>query len=218
MKHIPLNYSPPDSTQLLQQSEAFFKNIDKRRSIRHFSDREVPVQVIENIILSASTAPSGAHKQPWFFCAVSNPEIKKEIRLAAEQEEYENYHGRMSEDWIQDLEPLGTDWQKPFLEIAPWLIVVFRKVYDLEEGMKKKNYYVSESVGIASGFLLSAIHMTGLVSLTHTPSPMNFLVDILKRPSYEKPYLLVPVGYPAEDAKVPDLVRKSKNEVAKFFI
>jgi iodotyrosine deiodinase len=170
------------------------------------------------LIKTASTAPSGAHKQPWHFCAIHNSELKAKIRLAAEEEEYENYHGRMSEEWIDDLKPFGTDWHKEFLEIAPWLIVVFRKVHDVVDGKKSKNYYVQESVGIATGMLLTAIHNAGLVSLTHTPSPMNFLSKVLERPENEKPFLLIPVGYAAEGSTVPDLKRKSLDEISTFYM
>lgn len=216
-KFIPYISKSPEIETVLHRSQLFYKNMDTRRTIRHFSNKAVPKAVIEHIILTASSAPSGAHKQPWTFCAVANPVIKKEIRAAAEKEEYESYNGRMTEEWLQDLAPLGTDWNKPFLEIAPWLIVVFRKAYDLVDGEKHKCYYVNESVGIASGFLLTAIHQAGLVSLTHTPSPMNFLQKILNRPENERPYLLVPVGYPAADAEVPDLKRKPLEEVAFFY-
>jgi iodotyrosine deiodinase len=186
--------------------------------VRDFSDKPVPKAVIENIFLAASTAPSGAHKQPWTFCAVSNTEIKRQIREAAEKEEYENYHGRMSAEWIEDLKPFGTDWQKPFLEVAPWLIVIFRRIYDLDDmGQKHNNYYVNESVGLASGFLLAAIHQVGLVALTHTPSPMNFLTKVLNRPENEKPFLLIPVGYPADEVLVPDIRRKPLAQVSLFF-
>jgi nitroreductase len=191
--------------------------MDKRRSLRFFSDREVPREVIENLIMTASTAPSGAHKQPWTFCAISDPEIKRRIREAAEEEEYKSYHGRMSETWLEDLRPFDTDWHKPFLEIAPWLIVVFRRIYELVDGEKRNNYYVNESVGLASGFLLTAIHNAGLVALTHTPSPMNFLANILKRPENERPFLLIPVGYPAEDATVPKLDRKPLQAISAFY-
>ncbi len=212
-------YSRPfiEQPAMVKKIEAHYQFMDQRRSLREFSDKSVDKAVIEKLIMAASTAPSGAHKQPWTFCAVSNPEIKKQIRIAAEEEEYENYHGRMSEDWLDDLRPFGTDWHKEFLEIAPWLIVVFKKVYDLNDGEKTKNYYVNESVGLASGFLLSAIHEAGLVALTHTPSPMNFLIKILNRPVNEKPFLLIPVGYPKDDATVPDLTRKSLGEVSVFF-
>lgn len=202
--------------EMIAHSADYFEFMSSRRSIRHFSDRPVPKEVIENLIKTAASAPSGAHKQPWHFCAIASPEVKKKIRVAAEKEEYENYHGRMSDDWLEDLEPFATDWHKPFIETAPWLIAVFKKPYDLVAGEKKQNYYVNESVGIASGILISAIHKAGLVTLTHTPSPMNFLQDILKRPSNERAFLLMPVGYPANGAKVPSLDRKSLDEVADF--
>ena len=166
----------------------------------------------------ASTAPSGAHKQPWHFCVVSNPDLKKQIRAAAEKEEYDSYHGRMNDEWVKDLEPLGTDWHKPFLEIAPYLIIVFKKSYNVDNGQKSQNYYVNESVGIACGFLLTAIHQAGLVALTHTPSPMNFLSKLLERPTNEKPFLLVPVGYPAEECYVPDIKRKPLDQVMDLYI
>ena len=202
----------------LQHSQEYYQWLDQRRTVRDFSSRAVPRELIENLILSASTAPSGAHKQPWNFCAVSNPEIKKQIRIAAEKEEYDSYHGRMSERWLKDLEALGTDWHKPFLEIAPWLIIVFKKAFELDdEGEKTNNYYVNESVGLAAGFLLTAIHNAGLVALTHTPSPMNFLVKILDRPANERPFLLIPVGYPAEEVYVPRLERRSLEMVSEFY-
>ncbi|MCG8320534.1 MAG: nitroreductase family protein [Cytophagales bacterium] len=202
----------------LQHSRDYYQWLDRRRTVRDFSDRPVPRELIENLILSASSAPSGAHKQPWRFCAVSNPGIKKEIRKAAEKEEYESYHGRMSERWLKDLQALGTDWHKPFLEIAPWLIIVFKKAYEWgEKGEKTNNYYVNESVGLAAGFLLTAIHNAGLVALTHTPSPMNFLVKILNRPDNERPFLLIPVGYPAKDVYVPRLQRRPLEEISEFY-
>ncbi len=204
-------YSAEETTKA---AKTFYQELDTRRSVREFSDRPVSKEVIEQLILTASSAPSGAHKQPWTFVAVSNPEIKKQIRAAAEKEEFENYNGRMSEEWLEDLKVFGTDDQKPFLEIAPWLIVVFKKVHDVEDGVKKKNYYVNESVGLASGFLLTAIHNAGLVSLTHTPSPLNFLQKILDRPANERPFLLIPVGYPADDAMVPELKRKELEEIS----
>jgi iodotyrosine deiodinase len=214
-----LSYAHPliSEADCLAQSQAFYQKMDTRRTLRFFADTPVPKAVIKNIILTASSAPSGAHKQPWTFCAVSSMDIKKAIRAAAEQEEYTNYHGRMSEEWLQDLMPFGTDWQKPFLETAPWLIIVFKKSYHLVDGVQQKNYYVTESVGIACGFLLAAIHQAGLVSLTHTPSPMNFLQKILHRPENERPFLLVPVGYAAESAVVPNIKRKGLDEVAVFF-
>ncbi len=203
----------PDEMQ--KRSQDFYTWMDQRRTARDFSSRPVPREVIENIILTASSAPSGAHKQPWTFCIVSNAQIKKEIRLAAEKEERESYENRMSDEWLDDLRPLGTDWQKPFLEIAPYLIIVFSRSYEISEnGKKHQNYYVKESTGIACGFLLAAIHHAGLVALTHTPSPMNFLSELLKRPQNEKPFLLIPVGYPADECWVPDLSRKELKEIA----
>ena len=210
----PLPFNQEESFKNVEQH---FHFMETRRSLREFSDRPVDIKIIEEIIKVASTAPSGAHKQPWTFCAVQDQNIKKQIREAAEKEEYENYHGRMSESWLKDLEPFETDWHKPFLDTAPWLIVVFKKVYDLEGDEKRNNYYVNESVGIATGFLLSAIHHCGLVALTHTPSPMNFLSKVLERPSNERPFLLIPVGYPPENAKVPDLKRKNLNDVMEIY-
>jgi nitroreductase len=214
---IAYSRQSPEPEEMLRRSADFYAWLDQRRSLREFSDRPVPRAVIENLIRAASTAPSGAHKQPWTFCAVSDPAIKQRIRAEAEQEEYRNYHGRMSEEWLEDLLPFGTDWQKPFLEIAPWLIVVFRQIYGLKEGKRESHYYVQESLGLACGLLLAAIHDAGLVALTHTPSPMNFLSEVLGRPDHERPFLLIPVGYPAENASVPDLRRKPLEEVALFF-
>jgi nitroreductase len=207
-----------DEAKMLQESGEYLEWIDQRRTVRDFSDKPVPKEVIDNILLAASTAPSGAHKQPWTFCVVSNPEIKTKIKEAAEQEELESYKGRMSDEWLEALKPIGTDWHKPFLEIAPYLIIIFKKSYDLDsEGNKKNNYYVNESVGLAGGFLLTAIHQAGLVALTHTPSPMNFLTKILERPVNERPYLLIPVGYPAKKVYVPKLERKPLKDIAKFY-
>lgn len=207
-----------DQDEMTRRTASFTKWMDTRRTCRDFSDKPIPKEVIEHIILSASTAPSGAHKQPWTFCVVSDPEIKKLIRVAAEKEEKESYAGRMSEEWLKDLAPIGTGWQKPFLEIAPYLIIVFKRSYEFEDnGHKHQNYYVTESVGLACGFLLAAIHNAGLVALTHTPSPMNFLSRVLKRPENEKPFLLIPVGYPAEECWVPDIKRKELDEVAQFY-
>ncbi len=215
---IPYTKETYDAAEMQKRVQWFYEWANKRRTCRSFSEREVPVAVIENIIKTASTAPSGAHKQPWTFCAVSNKSQKKAIRQAAEEEEYKSYKGRMSEEWLEDLAPIGTDWQKPFLETAPWLIVVFRRNYELQpDGKKRQNYYVQESCGIACGLLLAAIHHAGLVALTHTPSPMNFLSRLLNRPENEKPFLLIPVGYAAGDALVPDLKRKELGEIAVFF-
>ena len=212
--HIEHN-SPILPIETVQKRAAdYYQALDSRRTIRDFSSKPVPKSVIEDLILTASTAPSGAHKQPWTFCAIEDPSVKTAIRIAAEKEEYESYTHRMSEQWLKDLAPIGTDWQKPFLEIAPWLIVVFAQATGLQ---KEKHYYVQESVGIACGFLIAAIHNAGLATLTHTPSPMNFLKTVLKRPDNERPFLLLPVGYPADDVFVPDLRRKSLEESAVFY-
>ncbi len=204
--------------EMLQRSTKFLLHMDKRRTCRDFSNNSIDRVVIENIILSASTAPSGAHKQPWTFCVVTNTEIKKQIRTEAEKEEYESYNSRMPEEWKKDLLPLQTDWKKEFLELAPYLIIVFKKSYELDAaGYKTNTYYATESCGIACGFLLAAIHDAGLVALTHTPSPMNFLSKVLNRPVNEKPFLVIPVGYAAAECWVPDLKRKELNEVAVFY-
>ncbi|MCB0503998.1 MAG: nitroreductase family protein [Cyclobacteriaceae bacterium] len=214
VEYVRDTYEPHE---MVERSDTYFHWLNSRRTARDFSDKPVPKEVIENILKSASTAPSGAHKQPWTFCVVSNPEIKKQIRIAAEEEEKESYSKRMSEEWLHDLEHLGTDWHKPFLEIAPYLIVVFKKAYNINGEDKTNNYYVNESVGLASGFLLTAIHNAGLVALTHTPSPMGFLSKILNRPENERPFLLIPVGYPAEITFVPKLERKPLNEISEFY-
>jgi len=204
--------------EMIKKSTAFYHWIDKRRSIREFSDKEVPKSVIENIILAASTAPSGAHKQPWTFCAISNSELKNKIRIAAEAEEKETYEHRMTDRWKNDLAPLAVDMYKPFLEKAPWLIVVCKKAFEFkEDGSKQNNYYVNESVGIACGMLITAIHNAGLVTLTHTPSPMKFLTKLLDRPENERAFLLLPVGYAQEPTYVPDIKRKSLDEVSEFY-
>ena len=217
-RHIAYEGDHLTEDEMISKSKVYFNFLDSRRSVRHFSDRMVPVEVIENIIRSAGTAPSGAHKQPWKFCAVSNSELKSKIREAAEKEEQENYNSRMSARWLKDLAPLGTDTNKEFLEIAPWLIIVFKEVYEINEaGEKQNNYYVNESVGIACGMLISAIHNAGLVTLTHTPSPMNFLSEILNRPKNERAFLLLPVGYAAEDAYVPDIQRKKLDDISDFY-
>ncbi len=215
---VKYNRDTYPADELLKRAANFAAWMDTRRTCRDFSDKPIPVKIIEDIVLAASTAPSGAHKQPWTFCVVSNTEIKKQIRVEAEKEEYESYNGRMPEDWKNDLLPLQTDWKKEFLEIAPYLIIVFKKSYDIDmEGKKTNTYYASESCGIACGFLLAAIHNAGLVALTHTPSPMNFLSKILNRPVNEKPFLLIPVGYAAEECWVPDIKRKELDEVAQFY-
>ncbi|MBL4753088.1 MAG: nitroreductase family protein [Flavobacteriales bacterium] len=216
-KFIPFEGQDLTEEEMLTRSIENYSFMNTRRSIRQFSDRPVPREILENIIKAASTAPSGAHKQPWSFCLISNPEMKSKIKEAAEIEEKENYSGRMSEQWVKDLNPFGTNWQKPFLEIAPWLIVVFKRVYETVDGKKRNNYYVGESVGIATGMLLTAIHRAGLCSLTHTPSPMNFLAEVLQRPRNERAFLLIPVGYPAEDTMVPDINRKPIEEIITYF-
>lgn len=203
--------------ETVRRSIEHLEYMQKRRTVRDFSSKAIPTQVIENIIMAGSTAPSGAHKQPWTFCVVTNPELKSKIKVAAEEEEYESYNGRMPKDWLEDLSYLGTDWHKPFLETAPALIIVFKKSYDVTDGIKRNNYYVTESVGLACGFLLEAIHYCGLVALTHTPSPMNFLCKLLNRPENEKPFLLIPIGYPAENTMVPDLKRKEEEQVIRYF-
>ncbi len=215
IKYSHVQYAPEE---MVNRSADFYNWMETRRSVRDFSDKPVPKEVIENIIMTASTAPSGAHKQPWTFCVVSDPEIKKQIRAAAEKEEYESYTKRMSEEWLEDLKPMATDWNKPFLETAPYLIIAFKRPYELDaEGKKHQNYYVNESVGLACGFLISAIHDAGLVTLTHTPSPMKFLEQILGRPSNERAFLLLPVGYEAEEVYVPNNKRKPLEEVAVFY-
>lgn len=218
MAFIP--YRPPFTPtpdELTERSRAYYDFLHYRRSIRDFSDKPVPRPVIETLIMAASTAPSGANKQPWTFCVVGNPDLKRQIREAAEAEEYRSYSGRMSAEWLEDLAPLGTDWRKPFLETAPWLIILFRRSYEINDDRKRPNYYVMESVGLAAGFLLTAIHQAGLVALTHTPSPMDFLSRLLNRPANEKPFLLIPVGYPADEAHVPDIRRKDPDEVMVWY-
>ncbi|WP_298501954.1 nitroreductase family protein [uncultured Maribacter sp.] len=217
-EHVVYQSNALTQEELRKESIAFYNFLDQRRSVREYDDTPVPKEVIENLIKTASTAPSGAHKQPWTFCAVSNPKLKAKIKEAAEAEEKESYESRMSDRWKKDLEPLGTDMHKPFLEIAPWLIIVFKKVHEIgESGEKMNNYYVNESVGIASGMLITAIHNAGLVTLTHTPSPMNFLAKLLNRPSNERAFLLLPVGYPKSPTYVPNIERKPLDQIAEFY-
>ncbi len=215
LTHIPEQYT---EDEILKKTKAHFNFMDKRRSIRHFSDKLIPIEILENLIKTASTAPSGANKQPWTFCLIQSPRIKLKIREAAEAEEEKSYTKRMNDSWIRDLAPLGTNADKPFLETAPYLIVVFKKPYEVDaNGEKKQNYYVNESVGLACGFLISAIHNAGLVTLTHTPNPMRFLEKILDRPSNERAFLLLPIGYPAKDVFVPDIKRKKLEDVYKLY-
>ena len=217
-KFIPLNdfkeYSPED---MIKRSESFYNQIKQRRTVRDFSDKPVSKEVIENCLRTAGTAPSGANLQPWHFVVVSDPKIKKRIRFAAEKEEKEFYTNRAPKEWLDALAPLGTNEEKPFLDKAPHLIAIFAKSYDiLADGRKVKQYYSQESTGIACGILITAIHNAGLVSLTHTPSPMNFLNKILGRPNNERPFLLLVIGYPAKDAKVPDIKKKKLSEIVTF--
>jgi nitroreductase len=204
----------PEET--LRRARGFHAEMERRRSVRFFSPEPVPRELIEIAIRTASTAPSGAHRQPWKFVVVGDPDLKREIRAAAETEEYESYiGGRMPAEWLEALAPLGTSWEKPFLETVPWLVVVFEELYGQDpDGRKRKNYYPKESVGIACGLFIAALHHMGLATLTHTPSPMAFLSRLLDRPVNEKPFILFPVGYPAPDAEVPDLMRKDLEEIA----
>jgi len=204
--------------EMNERSQDFLHWADTRRSVRDFSSKPVPKIVMENIIMTASTAPSGAHKQPWTFCLISSKELKNELRKLAEVEEYKSYNGRMSEEWLKDLAPLGTNWEKEFIDVAPWIVVLMKRIYEIDEnGEKQNNYYVAESVGIAAGFFLMAVHNAGLVALTHTPSPMNFITKALGRPENERPFLLIPVGFPAENAQIPSLKRKDSSEVIKLY-
>ena len=211
-----LKFNLLTKTKMLNHSNTFLKRIKLRRSVRDFSDKTIPIDLITNAIKAAASCPSGANKQPWHFVVISDKSIKKKIRLAAEKEERAFYGFRASNDWLKDLEPFGTTWSKPFLETAPSLIAIFKKIYDVNEKKIKKNYYVNESVGIACGVLLTALHYSGLVTLTHTPSPMGFLENILERPKNEKAFLLIPVGFPAKDARVPILDKKPFKEICNI--
>jgi iodotyrosine deiodinase len=211
---IPYTRERMSREEMIAAARAFLETIRLRRTVREFSNDPVPDEVIAMAIEAASLAPSGANMQPWKFVVVRDPEIKRRIRIAAEKEEHENYHGRMTEEWLRALAPLQTDEHKEFLEVAPLLIVVFKEDYGLDaDGRRVTHYYVNESVGIACGFLLAALNAAGLATLTHTPSPMGFLRDILGRPKNEKAYLLIPVGYPAEGCRVPDIAKKGLDEV-----
>ena len=217
MSFQKLNFNPKCETEMKKVSETTLKHFMQRRTVREFSDKKIPIEIIKNVVKSASSAPSGANKQPWYFGIVKDPKVKKNIRLAAEKEEKLFYEKRASESWLRDLNQFDTDWHKPFLEKAPFLIAVFKQNYDLGRADKRKNYYVNESVGIAIGFLLVALHNAGLVTLVHTPSPMGFLEKILNRPQNEKAVVLIPVGYPAANTKVPKLKKKSFEDVATIF-
>lgn len=206
---VPLEFTRLSEDEMRKRGEELYQNLDTRRSVRNFSEEPIPLDVVRKAILTASTAPSGAHKQPWRFVIVTDPAVKRQIRLAAEEEERETYAHRMSDEWRSALAPLATDAHKPYLETVPAIVVMFRADYDLApDGSRKKNYYVQESCGIALGMLIAALHVAGLATLTHTPSPMGFLQKILKRPPNEKTYMLLPVGYPAQGCVVPKLNRK----------
>ena len=217
MKFERYSFKKKSPQDMITQSNELMREMLNRRSIRDFSSEEIPEVVIKNVLKTAMAAPSGANKQPWKFVVVKDENIKKKIRIAAEKEEKKFYEHRATEEWLKDLNKFGTDWNKSFLENAPALIIVFRQSYDNSGDGKRKNYYVNESVGIACGFLLMALQNAGLVSLTHTPSPMGFLERILKRPKNEKAYLLIPVGFPAENAEVPILNKKSYNKSVEVF-
>ena len=216
---IPYRPKRLPEAEMRRRALDFHAAMDRRRSVRAFSPDPVPRELIEIAIRTASTAPSGAHRQPWKFVVVGDPGLKREIRAAAEAEEYESYvGGRMPEEWLEALAPLGTGWEKPFLETAPWIVVVFEELYGVRpDGGKRKNYYPKESVGIACGLFIAALHQMGLATLTHTPSPMAFLSRLLDRPANEKPFILFPIGYPAPDAEVPDIRRKGLEEVAVWY-
>lgn len=215
---VELGFNRLAPNEMEARGDALLELMERRRSVRMFSSDPVPRELIEKAIMTASTAPSGAHKQPWRFVAVSSPDVKSAIRMAAEAEERINYEeNRMNEQWQAALAPLGTDWHKEFLEMAPWIVVLFEERYEVAaDGEQRKNYYVKESTGIAAGLFIAAIHNMGLVTLTHTPSPMAFLTKTLNRPENERPFVLFPIGYPADKVKVPDLKRKSLGEVSVF--
>ncbi len=212
---IPYNPDRVPQEEILARAERIFAEMDQRRSVRMFSPEPVPREAIELAIRTASTAPSGAHRQPWTFVVVGDPEKKRAIREAAEEEERTNYEGgRLPDHWLKALEPLGTDWHKEYLEMAPWIVVIFEQRYGIgPDGEQQKNFYVKESVGIACGLFIAAIHQMGLATLTHTPSPMAFLTKLLERPRNERPFALLPIGYPAADCEVPDITRKDLNQV-----
>lgn len=213
----PLEFIKRSPSEMKERAKAFYELIKQRRTVREFSDHPIPEGVLEQCILAAGTAPNGANKQPWHFVVVQDADIKKKIREAAEEEEHEFYNRRAPEDWLEDLVPFGTNEHKPFLETAPALIGIFAQSYHLTEaGEKEKHYYVKESVGIATGMLITALHNAGLATLTHTPSPMGFLNEIMRRPSHEKAFLLLVVGYPAEDVDIPNIDKKPLSEISTF--
>lgn len=215
---IPLTmYREYPESEMLERARTFYEDVKRRRTVRQFSDRPVPRVIIDHALLAAGTAPNGANLQPWHFVVVSDPAIKKQIRIAAEKEEHEFYTRRATPEWLEELAPLGTDEHKPFLETAPYLIAIFEQSYRvMADGSHRKNYYVTESTGIATGILITALHHAGLATLTHTPSPMGFLNELLRRPKNEKPFLLLVAGYPSEDASVPNIRKKKLDEIATF--
>ena len=210
---VPLRFERLPEDEMVARAAAFADAMARRRTVRDFSPEPVPLAILDHAVRAAATAPSGAHQQPWTFVVVSDPERKRRIREAAEEEERKSYDGRMSAEWLAALEPLGTDWRKPHLTDAPHLIVVFAQPYGLDGDRKVKHYYVDESVGIAVGMLLACLHLAGLATLTHTPSPMGFLRELCGRPAHERAFVVIPVGYPAPDAEVPDLARKPLDEI-----
>jgi nitroreductase len=216
---IPLDFERLPEDEMVTRGHSFRELMARRRSVREFSPEPVPRELIETAIVVANSAPSGANRQPWHFAVVSDPKVKAEIRRGAEAEEREFYEGgRATEEWLEALAPLGTDWRKPFLEIAPWLVVVFKQIHAVgEDGSKLTNYYVNESVGIACGLFIAAIQRMGLATLTHTPQPMRFLTGILDRPDNERPFILFPVGYPHPDCQVPEILKKSLGDVSTWF-
>lgn len=217
IKSIPLDFTLLEEPEMLARAQGFNERLQKRRTVRDFSERPVPRDVIEQCLLTANSAPSGANRQPWHFAVVADATKKKEIREGAEEEEREFYTSRAPQDWLDALAPLGTDAHKPFLEKAPYLIVIFGQKFEVnDQGEKLKNYYVTESVGIATGMLISALHNAGLATLTHTPAPMKFLNKILDRPDTERPLMILVVGYPEADARVPDITRKSLHQFTSF--
>lgn len=215
---VPLAFERLPEDEMLRRARAFHAEMDRRRTTRHFSDEPVPRALIEYAVRAAGTAPSGAHQQPWTFVVVSDPEIKRRMREAAEEEERINYGGRMPAEWVEALAPLGTDAVKEHITTAPYVVVLFRQTYGVRpDGTRRTHYYTTESCGIAAGLFIAAVHRMGLATLTHTPSPMGFLSELLGRPANEKPFLLMPVGYPAPGARVPDLTRKPLDEIAVWF-
>lgn len=217
LNFIPYHFPRIPRNEMLEKSQQFYDLMKMRRTVREFSSEPIPDNILQTAILTASTAPSGAHKQPWFFCVVKNPEIKHKIRLAAEAEEKINYQSRFPSEWLADLAIFGTDYIKEYIDIAPALIIVFKQNYRIVNNQKQKNYYVNESVGIAIGILIAALHNAGIATLTHTPNPMGFLNEILERPKNEVPVVLMPVGYPKAETQVPNIQRKSLEEVMQVY-